>query len=61
MTATIQLRQRLFDQLMDVGFSSQEIIEITATVAACNFTCRFVLALDVGEGIAGAPAWFKEL
>ncbi|QKX63156.1 uncharacterized protein TRUGW13939_10325 [Talaromyces rugulosus] len=60
MTATVQVPQELFYQLRDVGFSSQEITEITATVATYNFTCRFVLALDVGEGIAGAPAWFKE-
>lgn len=60
MTTTVKVPQRLFDQLKDVGFSSQQIVELTATIAAYNFTCRFVLALDVGEGIDAAPSWFNE-
>lgn len=59
MTTTPQVPQQFFDQLKNAGFSPQEIVEITATVAAYNFTCRFVLALDVCEGISKAPAWFN--
>jgi len=30
-------------------FSEQEVVEITATVAAYNCVSRFLVALDVGE------------
>ncbi|KAJ0417887.1 AhpD-like protein [Aspergillus carlsbadensis] len=60
MTTTVHVPQRLFDQLKDVSFSAQEIVEITATVAAYNFACRFVLALDVNEEVGRAPAWFSD-
>ncbi|RAH75782.1 hypothetical protein BO86DRAFT_460332 [Aspergillus japonicus CBS 114.51] len=60
MTIAVDVPPALVHRLQEVGFSPQEIVEITATVAAYNFTCRFVLALDVSEGIAAAPAWFRE-
>jgi alkylhydroperoxidase family enzyme len=61
MTTTITLPQQIFDNFQSVGFSQQELVEITATVAAYNLTCRFVLALDVSDGIAAAPDWFKNV
>ncbi|PYH81056.1 hypothetical protein BO82DRAFT_432952 [Aspergillus uvarum CBS 121591] len=60
MTGAVDVPLALVDRLKEVGFSPQEIVEITATVAAYNFTCRFVLALDVSEGLAAAPPWFRE-
>ncbi|KAL3491847.1 AhpD-like protein [Aspergillus germanicus] len=59
MTTTVQVPERLVDRLKGVGFSAQEIVEITATAAAYNFVCRVVLALDVSEGIEAAPGWFN--
>ncbi|KAL2785958.1 AhpD-like protein [Aspergillus keveii] len=59
MTTNVQVPERLVDRLKNVGFCAQEIVEITATVAAYNFVCRFVLALDVSEGIEAAPGWFN--
>jgi alkylhydroperoxidase family enzyme len=61
MTTNVQVPERLVDRLKDVGFSAQGNVEITATVAAYNFVCRFVLALDVSEGIAAALGWFVGL
>ncbi|KAL3443700.1 AhpD-like protein [Aspergillus insuetus] len=59
MTTAAQVPERLVDRLRDAGCGAQEIVEITATVAAYNFVCRFVLALDVSEGIEAAPPWFN--
>lgn len=48
MTKTVTVPDEVFGELKDY-FSDQEIVEITATVAAYNCVSRFLVALDVGE------------
>jgi len=48
MTKDVSVEQELFDTL-ERHFSEQEVVEITATVAAYNCVSRFLVALDVGE------------
>ena len=40
MTRHVNVPQPLFDELKTVGFSEQEIVEITITVAAYNMVSR---------------------
>ena len=49
MTSHVHVEQSLFDEVKSVGFSDQEVVEITMTVAAYNMVSRFLVALDVGE------------
>ncbi|KAL1798056.1 hypothetical protein ACET3X_004662 [Alternaria dauci] len=49
MTLDVRVPDAVFEKLKDAGFSEQEIVEITATVAAYNCVSRFLVALDVGE------------
>lgn len=48
MTRDVAVKQEAFDALKN-HFSEQEIVEVTATVAAYNCVSRFLVALDVGE------------
>ena len=48
MTLDVQVPDNVFAGLKD-QFSEQEVVEITATVAAYNCVSRFLVALDVGE------------
>jgi len=48
MTRNVSVEQETFDNLKQY-FSEQEIVEVTATVAAYNCVSRFLVALDVGE------------
>lgn len=48
MTRDVAVEQRSFDELKK-HFSEQEVVEVTATVAAYNCVSRFLVALDVGE------------
>ncbi|KAJ5586933.1 4-carboxymuconolactone decarboxylase family protein [Penicillium hispanicum] len=48
MTKTVTVPDEVFQELKNC-FSDQEIVEITATVAAYNCVSRFLVALDVGE------------
>jgi len=48
MTEDVSVKQEVFDELK-THFSEQEVVEITATVAAYNCVSRFLVALDVGE------------
>lgn len=40
MTRHVDVPQPLFDELKSTGFSNQEIVEITVTVAAYNMVSR---------------------
>lgn len=57
MTRDIKVPQTLFDEVKAAGFSDQEIIELTATVASYNMVSRFLVALDVGEQNSKVPEW----
>jgi len=48
MTKEVTVKQEAFDELKE-HFSNQEVVEVTATVAAYNCVSRFLVALDVGE------------
>ena len=48
MTLDISVPDKVFAELKK-HFSEQEVVEITATVAAYNCVSRFLVALDVGE------------
>ncbi|OBT61822.1 hypothetical protein VE03_08780 [Pseudogymnoascus sp. 23342-1-I1] len=48
MTRNVQVSEEVFAEVKKV-FSEQEVVEITATVAAYNCVSRFLVALDVGE------------
>jgi alkylhydroperoxidase family enzyme len=48
MTRTVTVSNEVFGELKGF-FSDQEVVEITATVAAYNCVSRFLVALDVGE------------
>ncbi|KAL2832643.1 AhpD-like protein [Aspergillus pseudoustus] len=47
-TKTITVAEDIFTAVRE-SFCTQEIVEITATVAAYNCVSRFLVALDVGE------------
>jgi alkylhydroperoxidase family enzyme len=57
MTRQVKVPQSLFDEVKAQGFSEQEIVELTATVASYNTVSRFLVALDVGEQNDKAPEW----
>jgi len=61
MTRDISVPQSLFDEVKGQGFSEQEIVELTATVASYNMVSRFLVALDVGEQNNQAPDWASKL
>lgn len=48
MTIGVSVPDEVFAELKK-HFSEQEVVEITATVAAYNCVSRFLVALDVGE------------
>jgi alkylhydroperoxidase family enzyme len=48
MTKNVKVPDPVFAELKDC-FEEQEVVEITATVAAYNCVSRFLVALDVGE------------
>ncbi|KAH8911013.1 carboxymuconolactone decarboxylase [Coniochaeta sp. PMI_546] len=48
MTRNVEVRDETFAVLKGL-FTDQEVVEITATVAAYNCVSRFLVALDVGE------------
>ncbi|KAJ5085876.1 4-carboxymuconolactone decarboxylase family protein [Penicillium argentinense] len=48
MTKTVTVPDAVFAELR-AWFNEQEVVEITATVAAYNCVSRFLVALDVGE------------
>lgn len=59
MTRDVSVPQSLFNEVKAAGFSEQEIVEITATVASYNMVSRFLVALDVGEANDKVPEWAK--
>ncbi|KUJ18139.1 uncharacterized protein LY89DRAFT_732831 [Mollisia scopiformis] len=48
MTRDVAVKDDIFAELKK-HFSEQEVVEVTATVAAYNCVSRFLVALDVGE------------
>ncbi|KAI9732756.1 MAG: hypothetical protein M1818_007490 [Claussenomyces sp. TS43310] len=48
MTRDVRVPDEVFEELRSC-FGEQEVVEITATVAAYNCVSRFLVALDVGE------------
>jgi len=48
MTRDVAVKDDVFENLRG-HFSEQEVVEVTATVAAYNCVSRFLVALDVGE------------
>jgi alkylhydroperoxidase family enzyme len=60
MTREVWVPQSLFDEVKAQGFSDQQMVELTATVASYNMVSRFLVALDIGEQNAKAPDWAKE-
>ncbi|OTA05978.1 carboxymuconolactone decarboxylase, putative [Trichoderma parareesei] len=54
MTRNVQVKDETFAALKGF-FSNQEVVEITATVAAYNCVSRFLVALDVGEKNGTGP------
>ena len=48
MTRNVNIPQPVFDNLKAVGFSQQEIVELTITVAAYNMASRYVAPLFRG-------------
>ena len=61
MTREVSVPQSLFDEVKAAGFSKQEIVELTATVASYNLVSRFLVALDVGEQNDKTPKWVDSL
>ena len=55
MTRSVKVAQSLFDEVKAAGFSEQEMVELTVTVASYNMVSRFLVALDVGEQNGKAP------
>jgi alkylhydroperoxidase family enzyme len=49
MTKNVVIDDVVFDAVKQAGFNSEEIVELTATIAAYNCVSRFLVALDVGE------------
>ncbi|KAJ4860279.1 carboxymuconolactone decarboxylase family domain-containing protein [Trichoderma breve] len=54
MTKNVQVADETFAALKQ-HFNDQEVVEITATVAAYNCVSRFLVALDVGEKNGTGP------
>ncbi|KAF2455718.1 hypothetical protein BDY21DRAFT_350133 [Lineolata rhizophorae] len=48
MTRDVAVDDAVFAELRE-HFSEQDIVELTATIAAYNCVSRFLVALDVGE------------
>ena len=61
MTRDVKVPQPLFGELQESGFSSQEIVELTATIAAYNLVSRFLVALDVGEANEDPPEFVTKV
>lgn len=49
MTRDVTISQTLFQEVKSMGFSDQQMVELTATIATYNMVGRFLVALDVGE------------
>ncbi|KAL6908318.1 AhpD-like protein [Trichoderma evansii] len=60
MTRNVQVKDETFAALKR-HFNEQEVVEITATVAAYNCVSRFLVALDVGEKNGTVPGPVSEL
>ena len=59
MTRDVRVSNEIFAKLKR-WFGEQEIVEITATIAAYNCVSRFLVALDIGEMNQQAPTQSME-
>ncbi|KAJ9622506.1 hypothetical protein H2204_011519 [Knufia peltigerae] len=57
MTREVAVPQNLFDEVKAAGFTQQQIVELTATVASYNMVTRFLVALDVAEENTKSPKY----
>ncbi|OQV04639.1 hypothetical protein CLAIMM_09492 isoform 2 [Cladophialophora immunda] len=55
MTKSVTVSDDDFGNLKAVGFTEQEIVDITLTCAAYNMVSRFLVALDIGEANNKVP------
>lgn len=55
MSRAVAVPQGVFDRLGEAGFDAQEIVELTAVIAAYNMVGRVFVALDVAEGNEKTP------
>lgn len=56
MTLNVEVADEAMERLKS-SFADQEVVEVTATVAAYNCVSRFLVALDVGERNGKGGAW----
>ncbi|PVH72200.1 hypothetical protein DL98DRAFT_611647 [Cadophora sp. DSE1049] len=59
MTRHVTVPQEIFDAVKAVGFTKQQIVELTATISGYNMVSRFLVALDIAEANSKAPEWVK--
>ena len=58
-TRHVTVPQDIFDAVKAVGFTQQQIVELTATIAGYNMVSRFLVALDIAEVNNKAPEWVE--
>ncbi|KAH7344390.1 AhpD-like protein [Pyrenochaeta sp. MPI-SDFR-AT-0127] len=56
-TRHVTVSQDIFDAVKAVGFTQQQIVELTATIAGYNMVSRFLVSLDIAEVNNKAPEW----
>ncbi|KAL5322008.1 hypothetical protein ACEPPN_009975 [Leptodophora sp. 'Broadleaf-Isolate-01'] len=61
MTRHVTVPQDVFDGVKEAGFTQQQIVELTTTIAGYNMVSRFLVALDIGEANNKAPHWVADL
>ena len=61
MTRQVTVPQELFDRVRAAGFTTPQIVELTATIAGYNMVSRFLVALDVAEANRKTPHWAASL
>lgn len=49
MTREVTVPQALFDEVKAAGFTTQQVVELTATIAGYNMVSRFLVALNIAE------------
>lgn len=55
MSRAVSVPDRIFKQLQDAGFTTQEIVELTTVIATYNMVGRVFVALDVAESNEKTP------
>lgn len=57
MTRDVAVPQSLFDEVKSAGFTDQQIVELTMTIAGYNLVTRFMVALNIDENNDKVPDW----